>query len=562
MRIIPGSIALLVSSLCCPLAAQEGGDAVTLLRFDSGGPSDRLGEAVALAGDIDGDGTSDILVGAEFANSSGLLRNGSVFVYSGANGGLIYSFHGTADHEKFGSAVSSAGDINGDGFDDILVGSPAASPGAFTNSGQVDIFSGADGSSLLHLDGSADFAYFGRAVASCGDMDGDTVPDFIVGESGYNGNAGRVLVYSGATATVIHDVPGSATDGLGFSVSCAGDLDNDSVPDFLAGCPFTGSNGFTENGRVVAYSGATAAVLLQLDGDADGVQFGRAVDGGFDVDSDGRPDLIVGAPFTAPGGVIAAGSAFVHSGANGQLLHRVDGLNLGDNLGYSCALTGDVDGDGFSDFVVGARLFDAGGMQDAGRVLVLGGRDGSLLFHADGSAVQDNLGRSVAGGRDIDGDGLAEVIYGAPLADPLGNPLAGLAEVKRLVPILGSSATSVSSSAGGTVDFPMNFPLSEAGFGYLLLASYSGRGPTPAYGVSIPLTSDPLLTMMSSGAPPIFNNASGTLDASGDATAQLVLPPGTSPGMVGTTFYFAVVSHSGATSPRLVSNAIPLILEL
>ncbi|MCP4094376.1 MAG: hypothetical protein GY747_13110 [Planctomycetes bacterium] len=561
MRTLPGSFVLASLFVCGSMHAQEGGEAVTLLRFDSGAPSDRIGEAVALAGDVDADGTPDILIGAEYASSFGFNRNGSVFVHSGATGGLLYQFHGNADFERFGTSIDSVGDINNDGFDDILVGSPEASPIGLTQAGQIDIYSGADGSSLLHIDGTVDFGFFGRSVAGCGDLDSDNIPDFIVGESGYNNLDGRVVVYSGLTGSVIHTIPGSSGAAMGWSVSRAGDLNADGVPDLLVGSPDADSLTFNDNGQAEIYSGATAALLLQLDGNANDIHFGYAVNGGFRVNKDDLPDVIVGAPFASPGGNLSAGSVFVFSGANGAQLHQIDGAAVADNFGYSCALAGDVNGDAFGDFVVGARLSDVGGMSDAGSVFVYSGQNSALLFRTDGTATLDNVGRAVAAGHDIDGDGFNEIIYGAPFADPMGNPLSGLAEVKRLVPILQATHNTISSSAGGVVDFAMNFPLSEAGFGYILLASFSGLGPTQAFGVSVPLTVDPLWNMMRAGAPPMFSNASGILDAMGNASTQLNLPPGTAPGLIGSTIYFASVSFAGMTSPRLVSNATGVLLE-
>ena len=561
MRTLPGSIVLASLFVCSSLHAQEGGEAETLLRFDSGAPGDRIGETVALAGDVNADGTPDILIGAEYASSFGWNRNGSVFVYSGTNGALIWQFHGDADFERFGTSIASVGDIDNDGHDDILIGSPEASPIGLTQAGQIDIYSGATGLSLLHIDGTVDFGFFGRSVAGCGDLDNDSIPDFIVGESGFNNFNGRVLVYSGLTGSVIHTINGSTGSAMGWSVSCAGDLNADNVPDLLIGSPDATSLTFTDNGQAEIYSGANASLLLQLDGNADNIHFGYAVNGGFDVNQDGLPDIIVGAPFSSPGGNLSAGSVFVFSGANGAVLHQVDGAAALDNFGTSCALAGDVNGDAFGDFVVGARLSDVGGFSDAGSVYVYCGQNSALLFRTDGTAAQDNVGRAVAAGRDIDGDGFNEVIYGAPLADPFGNPRAGIAEVQRLVPILETTVSAISSGAGGVIDFAMNFPLSEANFGYILLASYSGRGPTPAFGVSIPLSIDPLLNLMRSGAPPIFSNASGLLDTLGNASAQLNMPPGTAPGLIGSTIYFAAVSLAGMTSPRLVSNASGVLLE-
>ena len=323
MRTVPGSLALAFLVLCCPAAAQQGGEALTLLRLNGGGPSDRVGEAVALAGDVDGDGTSDIIIGAEFANSFGHMRNGMVLVYSGANGALLHQFHGNADFQKFGTSVASAGDINADGYDDIIVGSPEASPPGLNVAGQIDIFSGFDGSNLLHIDGTVDSGFFGRSVASCGDIDGDTTPDFIVGESGFNNEAGRAHVYSGLSGTTIHVIDGVVGDLCGFSTSGAGDVDGDGTLDFAIGSPYASVAGFNENGSAIIYSGASGNALLQFEGNDHDISFGYSVSGGFDVNDDNIPDLIVGAPKAKNlAGASAAGTAVVFSGSNGQLLHQ------------------------------------------------------------------------------------------------------------------------------------------------------------------------------------------------------------------------------------------------
>lgn len=564
MRTLPSSFALFFLVLCCPAYAQEGGKAITLLRFEGGGPFERVGEAVALIGDINGDGTPDLLVGAEFANSSGFTRNGFVYAYSGSTGVLLHQFHGTASHQNFGGEVASAGDIDSDGFDDILIGSPEADPASVDGAGMIDIFSGAGGPlvNLLHIDGTVDSGYFGSSIATCGDIDADGTPDFLVGEPGYNNGAGRVQLYSGSSGTVLQTIDGLPGDFCGLSVSAAGDVDADGTTDFLVGSPFASSPGFQANGQATLYSGVNGNILLQLNGSQDNMEFGASVSGGFDVNDDGTMDFMVGAPrATSPTGVSDAGAAMVYSGATGLVLHQVYGVAFADNFGKSCALTGDVNGDRFGDFVLGVGLLDIGGLQDVGSALVFSGFDTSLLFRADGENAQDNTGRVVASGRDIDGDGLNEILYGAPLADPLGNTLAGLAEVKRLVPILTATTSDISSSLGGVIDFHMNFPLSEANFGYMLLASFSGLGPTSAFGISIPLTNDSLLALMHAGGGSLFSNSTGSLDASGNASAQLNMPAGTASGLIGTTFYFAAVSLSGTTSPRVPSNAITLLLE-
>ncbi|MDA0667412.1 MAG: integrin alpha [Planctomycetota bacterium] len=535
----------------CP-TIQGGGEAEVLFRFDGSVAGERLGEALSLGGDINADGTPDILVGAEFADVGGLTRAGMVVVYSGLDGSLLYQFSGSAAFENFGTAVVSLGDINGDGFDDILIGSPGADPLLLANAGEIDIFSGADGSSLQHIDGTADHALFGSAVAALGDINADGVPDFMVAEAGRNSDAGRVYIYSGLTSGVIYQIDGLGTAALGTGVSSAGDYDLDGTPDFMIGSPFADTGGRTDNGIVQIFSGLTGLEISLLEGLSSLDYFGSSVSGNQNINDDATPDFIIGSPNRNPGGIPSAGSATVFDGATATALFQVTGASIADNLGSSVALAGDVNGDGFGDFIIGARLLDAGGLLDAGSVFVFSGLNGDLLLRADGGNSQDNMGDSVAGGVDINGDGYAEAAYAIPFDDTAGI-LAGAVEVQRLAPILNLSQPSISDLAGGSVAFDLDFPLSEAGSSYILLASRSGFGPTSFRGVFIPLTVDSLFNLMATGAPSVFTNNTGTLSVTGDASPMLTLPNGGATGLIGTTVLFSAVSHNGGV-PSIVSN--------
>lgn len=536
---------------------QQGGETEVLLHFDGGGPSERLGEALAFGGDINADGTPDILVGAEFADSFGFTRNGLAVVYSGTNGAILHQFFGSADFENLGTVVISPGDMNGDGFDDILIGSGGADPGILVDAGRIEIFSGADGSSLLRIDGTSDFGRFGAALAGLGDLDTDGTPDFMVGEPGRNNDAGRVHVYSGLSGTTLFQKDGTAGDACGTAVSAAGDLNGDGTPDWLAGSPFADTSSFTDNGTAEVFSGATGASLLLMEGTASNDQFGHALDGGLQVDLDGVPDFIIGIPNRNPGSAPAAGSAAVYDGATANLVYLIEGSALADNLGNAVALTGDVDGDGFGDFLVGARLMDAGGQFDAGSAFLYSGRDGSLLERIDGIDPQDNCGDSVAGGADIDGDGFADYAVAAPFADNVAL-LAGTVDVQRTVPVLDISTSELSAAAGGSVDFQVNFPLSEAGNSYRLLASHTGVGPFVYQGISIPLTYDNTFQLMLGSGPPQFTDNVGVLDASGDADALLTLAAGEASSLVGLTIRFSVATLTGPTL-RGASNLRTLV---
>ncbi|MFK5955299.1 MAG: integrin alpha [Planctomycetota bacterium] len=539
-------------------ALQGGGEAEVLHRFDGSVASERLGEALSIGGDINADGTPDILVGADFADAAGFARAGLVMVYSGVDSSLLYQFTGSADFENFGTALVSIGDINGDGFDDILIGSPGADPALLSSAGEIDIFSGSDGSSLLHLDGTTANALFGSDVAALGDINADGIPDYAVSEVGRNSDAGRVYVYSGLTANVLFQIDGSIGAALGTAISPAGDIDGDGTPDFLVGSPFADTGGRSDNGIVQIFSGLTGVEILILEGPSSLDYFGSSVSGNQFIDADTTPEFIIGSPNRDPGGAPGAGSATVFDGATTSVLYQVNGIALADNLGNSVALAGDVNGDGFGDFIVGARLLDAGGLFDAGSVFVFSGLDGSLLLRVDGSNTQDNLGDTVVGGVDINGDGFAEIAYSAPFDDSTA-VLSGAVEVQRLVPILDISQETVSDAVGGVITFNLDFPLTQAGSNYVLLASAAGKGPTFVAGISIPLTIDVIFNLMLAGGPPLFSGSSGMLDAAGDASSILTLAPGNAASLVGLKLEFAAVSHLAGV-PAAASNARQLVI--
>lgn len=539
------------------LSAQQGGDKETLLHFDGGGPSERLGESLAFGGDINGDGTPDILVGAEFADSSGFTRNGMAVVYDGTNGAILHQYFGSASFENLGTVVISPGDMNADGFDDFIIGSSGADPTTLTDAGRIEIFSGADGSSLLQINGTADDGFFGASIAGLGDIDGNSVPDFVVGEPGRNGFSGRVYVYSGLSGTILFQKDGTTGDECGSAVSTGGDLDGDGTTDWFVGSPFADTGAFTDNGTAEVFSGATGLSLMLMEGLASNDQFGHSVDGGHFIDLDSVPDFIIGMPNRNPGSAPAAGSAAVYDGATATLVYLIEGSALADNLGNSVALTGDVDGDGFGDFIVGARLMDAGGQFDAGSAFLHSGRDGALLHRIDGVDPQDNCGDSVVGGADIDGDGFADYAVAAPFADNVAI-LAGTVDVQRIVPVLEISTEEFSAAAGGSVDFLVNFPTSEAGKNYHLVASHTGFGPSVFQGVSIPLTNDATFQLFVSGGPSQFTDNIGILDAGGDAAMLLTLAAGEASSLVGRTIRFSVASLTG-TSLRGASNVRSLV---
>jgi hypothetical protein len=265
-----------------------------LLREHRGDSADdHLGWSVAAAGDVDGDGVGDLIAGAVDDDDAGSSA-GSARVWSGATGLPILTVHGTAATQLYGTCVAGAGDVNGDGHADFLVGGTYFA--SSFNSGMARLHSGADGSVIQAWTGSAAKDAFGSSAAGVGDVDGDGVPDVIVGAKQLQAGAtGYARVLSGATGATIHHVAGDAAHlRFGIAVAAAGDVDYDGRMDFLVATPQSSTNG-ANSGIARLFSGATGAKLLDFTGAVAGFRLGSAVAGGADLDGDGGPDLLIGA---------------------------------------------------------------------------------------------------------------------------------------------------------------------------------------------------------------------------------------------------------------------------
>lgn len=314
--------------------------------------SSNFGAAVADAGDLNGDGVSDQAVGAYFQTVGANAGQGQVFLFSGADGGLLRTLDDPTPqaYANFGAAVAGIGDVDGDGVADLVVGARYQAPGGNTAQGQAFVFSGADGGLLLTLDDPVPqaSANFGYALAGVGDVDADGTPDLLVGAP-YQGQ-GEAFVFSGSDGTLLHtlDTPTPLVlSGLGFAVAGTGDVDHDGVADLLAGAPYQDVGAHPMQGQALVFSGADGGLLLTLDDPTpqDYANFGSAVAGIGDLDGDGTPDLAVAAPYQTVGGVLYKGQVSVFSGAGGGLLQTLDdpttAQSFGGFFGNAIAAVGD-----------------------------------------------------------------------------------------------------------------------------------------------------------------------------------------------------------------------------
>ncbi|MCI0586223.1 MAG: integrin alpha [Planctomycetes bacterium] len=418
----------------------------------------QLGGAISATGDLDGDGLGDLLVG--LGNITGGLAGPpqDARVLSGANGLVVFPFSGTQLGAGFGRAVSGVGDTDGDGVRDLLVGAPfyyVALPTLTGVVGQATLYSGATGLPILTLSGTAAGARFGWAVAGVGDQNLDGYADVLVGSPGPGtpfGPPGSATILSGFDGSVLLALTGiSPEEQFGYAVSEIGDLDGDSVPDVIVGAPFGDPSGLADAGEARVFSAAGGAVLYTVSGTGAGDLLGWSVAGPLDTTGDGLADLLVGAPQASDFGSPAVGPGYVvlHSGATGAPVLTLTGGTLGDRFGHSVGWTGDLDGDGLSDFSVGAPRTDGIALPDAGRATIFSAATGTPLLAFSGSQASANAGWAATGVGDANGDGVFDVAVGSPTADaPTGT---GAGRVTLLSPVgIPAGSGSFGTGCAGT----------------------------------------------------------------------------------------------------------------
>jgi hypothetical protein len=430
----------------------------TELVLTGSAPQDAFGRAARSAGDVNGDGFPDLLVGIPFHDGPG-LDAGRAHLYlggaAGVDGAPDLVLVGEAAGDLFGFQLDSAGDMNGDGFDDIAVASRTNDAGG-PNAGRVYVYFGGLAPNAipdLVLTGEAPQDLFGCGVAGAGDVDGDGLGDLVVGarqNDAAGANAGRAYIYYGSrvldgTADRIFNGE-AANDLFGVTVDGAGDVNGDGYDEVIVGAT-TNDAGGVDAGRAYVFLGGPAGGVepdFIATGEAPGDIFGNSVAGAGDVDGDGRDDFLVGAQLNDAGGA-DAGRAYLYLGA-GPCAARPDfgvnphfavnpdwivtGDNFEDGLGFAVSGAGDVNADGYADLIISAVNDDAGAL-DTGRADIFFGGPG-IDERPDivlaGEAPSDFFGISVAAAGDLNADGHGDVIIGS-LENDAGGLNAGRAYV-------------------------------------------------------------------------------------------------------------------------------------
>ncbi len=360
-----------------------------------------------------------------------LLPTGAETPVAEAAARAAFFLSGGVPGESFGCSVAGAGDVNGDGYGDVIVGAYQSGP-VGQPVGRAYIYFGGlrpQNRPDVILSGEAVGDAFGVCVAPAGDMNKDGYADVIVGayqNDARGANAGRAYVFFGGPRP--HERPDlilngeAAGDAFGYVVSSAGDVNHDGYGDVMVGA-YQNDAGGKDAGRAYVFFGGARPddrPDLALTGASAGDAFGFAVSGAGDMNKDGYADVIVGAYHNGAGGK-DAGRAYVYYGGAAPSERPalvLTGEAAGDAFGYSVSGAGDVNGDGFGDVAVGAYGNDAGGSA-AGRAYLFfgGGADVVPDFIQTGEATLDNLGFAVSGAGDVDGDGTADLVVGAPYSD-------------------------------------------------------------------------------------------------------------------------------------------------
>jgi uncharacterized repeat protein (TIGR01451 family) len=384
---------------------------------------DSFGYAVASAGDVNGDGYGDLVAGAYGYPAGG--EQGRAYVYHGGPGGLssvpVLTLTGEIGaRTDFGVAAAGVGDVNGDGYGDVAVGAHHYN----INTGRAYIYHGGpDGlssSPATILDGESILNYFGMEAGTAGDVNGDGYSDVLVGAYAHGSYRGGAFVYhggpEGVPITPTRVILGSDYYAyMGWALGSAGDLNGDGYADVILGEP---GGADSETGMAYVYHGGpeglAAAPVLTLTGEAIFDFYGYAVGSAGDLNADGYADLLISAPSHDD----SRGRVYVHHGGPGGISATpaltLTGEITGISFGISVDTAGDVNGDGYSDALIGA----SGYYTSTGRVyLYLGGPGGLSPTPAlilDGEDLYNSFGRRVRAAGDVDGDGFADVAIGAP----------------------------------------------------------------------------------------------------------------------------------------------------
>ena len=435
------------------LSALDGTNGFTLIGID---PDDESGHSVSSAGDVNGDGYDDLIIGAFGSDPNGDRSGETYVVYGGASapgtegvfdlsaldGATGFMLNGIDRGDDSGFSVSSAGDVNGDGYDDLIIGAPRADPNG-RSSGETYVVHGrANDNDVTFISPNSASVAEGQAVAYT---------------AAARDAGGGALTYSlsGTDAALFTIDPDTGEVRFRVTPDFENPADDNGDNVYRVAVTASGGENSTDRAIAITVTDVNEIALSMLDGSNGfaltgidpGDRSGRSVSSAGDVNGDGYDDLVIGAPGADANGKADTGETYVvygGAGAGGVLaLSALDGTNgftlVGidrfDASGYSVSSAGDVNGDGYDDLIIGARGADPNGRSSGETYVVYGGEvapgtdgvlvlsalDGADGFTLTGIDARDESGASVSSAGDVNGDGYDDLIIGARLADPNGS---------------------------------------------------------------------------------------------------------------------------------------------
>lgn len=483
------------------------------------------------AGDVNKDGVPDLI-----------LANGdTATVISGKDWSTLHTLKKAAFGNNVVTAVDGGADLDQDGHDDVIVGRQVSSANSTKQQqGVVRAWSGKDGKLLFEHFGLWGHDNLGCSVAALGDLNKDGFPEFGAGaESGPAQQPyGLVLVWSGKDGRLLYLFTGdSQSEGLGHSLRPAGDIDKDGFPDIVSGA----------NNRGVArvYSGSTGKQLYEFRPQSSAIRI--AVDGVGDINKDGFDDVIVGGSSSA---------ATVYSGKDGSILHTLKGTQTDDMFGWAVAGGLDLNADGYPDFLVGAPGFENQQSNKInGYVRAFSGKDGSTLFTIQGTALSSRFGSWLSDAGDVNGDGVRDFLVAAEKLNQVtlySGDTRSLSVDKVELSIAQGGQQKMFLNAGSKHGLkPYLIMGSEKG-----TTPGTRFGP-----ILVPLNSSTYFLFTLNSPNTVIQGSLGSLDTTGKASAVLTLPKKIPPSLVGVTVHHAYMAVTLAPwSFDFVSNPVRLKL--
>lgn len=481
-----------------------------IFAFDSA-PARASSMQVASAGDVDRDGFDDVLVGLplESPRGGGAQWTGRASLYSGRDGAILFEFHGER-LDQLGWRVAGLGDTDRDGHPDFAIASIAEVRGLAQ--GVVRVHSGKDGSLLHTLVGAPNEVRVGWALCGIGDIDGDGCRDVAYSAIGQDAQSpGRVYIASGRTGLNLRRIDGRNGERLGAALANAGDMNRDGVDDLLVSS--------FNRAALQLRSGRDGSLIFEMSSAVP--TFASSFASIADVDADGSRDILVGSTwFALPG----HGSVAIHSGKNGRILREKTTSEAFDDFGAAIMAMPDADADGLPDILVGAPRADVGAL-DVGKAYLLSSRNFTVLREFTGGRPHARFGAALARAGDVNGDGTADVLIAAPTNGSNYRDGRGVYRAAR-IEVLSSGELSLSSDThlvapAGLQTLHLRAGRRNAKKFYLLLGSMTGTDTTSLPWFDIRLSFDLYSQILLSSPGLLIDSTVGQLDPDGNASMRL-----------------------------------------